>query len=72
MYMEKENFESLIKNIESNKIMVNSNVLELKQMEDLYGSINDSISFEKREEYKEVVDVIFIIIVIIIIIILLR
>ena len=58
MYMEKENFESLIKNIESNKIMVNSNVLELKQMEDLYGSINDSISFEKREEYKEVVDVI--------------
>ena len=58
MYMEKENFESLIKNIESNKIMVNSNVLELKRMEDLYGSINDSISFEKREEYKEVVDVI--------------
>jgi len=58
MYMEKENFESLIKNIESNKIMVNSNALELKQLEDLYGSINDSISFEKREEYKEVVDVI--------------
>lgn len=58
MYMEKENFESLIKNIESNKIMVNSNALELKQLEDLYSSINDSISFEKREEYKEVVDVI--------------
>lgn len=58
MYMEKDKFETLIKNIENNKIMVNSNALELKQVEELCGSINDAISFEKREEYQEVVGVI--------------
>ena len=38
--------------------MVKSEVIELHQLEEICGSINDSVSVENREEYKEVVDVI--------------
>lgn len=57
-YMEKDKFESLIKMVEESKLIVSSNALEIKQIEEVYGSINDNISFEKREEYKAVLDVI--------------
>lgn len=57
-YMEPKKFENLVSIIADNKLMVKSDVIEIEQIENLYGSINDGVSFEKKEEYKEVIDVI--------------
>lgn len=57
-YMEPKKFENLVSIIADNKLMVKSDVIEIEQIETLYGSINDGISFEKKEEYKEVIDAI--------------
>lgn len=57
-YMNFEKFQNLLCVISDNKLMVKSNVIEIDQIEELFGSINDCVSFEKKEEYKEVIDVI--------------
>ena len=57
-YMEMAKFEILIEKLEESKLMVNSSPLEIKQIEDLYGNIQDSVLTQKREEFKEVLDVI--------------
>lgn len=57
-YMEPKKFEILVSKIEQEKLMVKSDVIGVEQLEKIYGSINDSISFEDKEEYKEVVDAI--------------
>lgn len=57
-YMDKEKFGSLIKKIEDNKMMVNSNALEIKQIEEVCGSIYEGILSDEKKEYQEVVDVI--------------
>ena len=57
-YMKAKEFEILVSKIEEKKLMVKSEVIELHQLEEICGSINDSVSVENREEYKEVVDVI--------------
>lgn len=57
-YMEPKKFENLVSQISGNKLMVASDVIDVEQIEDLCGNINDSILSEKNEEYKEVMDVI--------------
>lgn len=57
-YMEPKKFEILVSKIEQERLMVKSDVIGVEQLEEIYGSINDSISFEDKEEYKEVVDAI--------------
>ena len=54
-YMEPNEFEILVSKIEQEKLMVQSDVIEVEGLEEIYGSLNDSISFEDRKEYKEVV-----------------
>lgn len=54
-YMEPNGFEILVSKIEQEKLMVQSDVIEVERLEEIYGSLNDSISFEDRKEYKEVV-----------------
>ena len=54
-YMEPNEFEILVSKIEQEKLMVQSDVIEVERLEEIYGSLNDSISFEDRKEYKEVV-----------------
>ncbi len=54
-YMEPNEFEILVSKIEQEKLMVQSGVIEVERLEEIYGSLNDSISFEDRKEYKEVV-----------------
>ena len=54
-YMEPNGFEILVSKIEQEKLMVQSDVIEVEGLEEIYGSLNDSISFEDRKEYKEVV-----------------
>ena len=54
-YMEPNEFEILVSKIEQEKLMVQSGVIEVERLEEIYGSSNDSISFEDRKEYKEVV-----------------
>ena len=53
--MEPNGFEILVSKIEQEKLMVQSDVIEVERLEEIYGSLNDSISFEDRKEYKEVV-----------------
>lgn len=53
--MEPNEFEILVSKIEQEKLMVQSDVIEVEGLEEIYGSLNDSISFEDRKEYKEVV-----------------
>ncbi len=57
-YMEPKKFEILVSKIEQEKLMVKSDVIGVEQLEDIYGSLNDSICSEGKEEYKEVVDAI--------------
>lgn len=57
-YMDLDKFETLVSMLTDHRLMVKSDVIEIEQIEEIYGSINDSISFENREEYKEVVNVI--------------
>lgn len=57
-YMQSEEFEILVSKIEQEKLMVKSDIIEIEQLEKIYGSLNDSISFDNRDEYKEVVDAI--------------
>lgn len=57
-YMEPKKFETFVSKIEEKKLMVKSDVIKVEQLEEICGSINDSISVEYKEEYKEVVDVI--------------
>lgn len=57
-YMEPNKFEILVSKIEQEKLMVQSGVIEVERLEEIYGSLNDSISFEDKKEYKEVVDAI--------------
>lgn len=57
-YMKPNEFEILVSKIEQEKLMVQSGVIEVEGLEEIYGSLNDSISFEDRKEYKEVVDAI--------------
>ena len=54
-YMEPNEFEILVSKIEQEKLMVQSDVIEVERLEEIYGSLNDSISFEDKKEYKEVV-----------------
>ena len=54
-YMEPNEFEILVSKIEQKKLMVQSGVIEVELLEEIYGSLNDSISFEDKKEYKEVV-----------------
>lgn len=57
-YMEPNKFEILVSKIEQEKLMIQSGVIEVERLEEIYGSLNDSISFEDKKEYKEVVDAI--------------
>lgn len=57
-YMDLDKFETLVSMLTDQRLMIKSDVIEINQIEEIYGSINDSISFEHREEYKEVVNVI--------------
>ena len=54
-YMEPNEFEILVSKIEQEKLMVQSDVIEVEGLEEIYGSLKDIISFEDRKEYKEVV-----------------
>lgn len=54
-YMEPDEFEILVSKIEQEKLMVQSGVIEMERLEEIYGSLNDSISLEDKKEYKEVV-----------------
>ena len=54
-YMEPNGFEILVSKIEQEKLMVQSGVIEVEQLEEIYGSLNDSITFGNKKEYKEVV-----------------
>lgn len=54
-YMEPNEFEILVSKIEQEKLMVKSDVIEVERLEEIYGSLNDSIPFEDKNEYKEVV-----------------
>lgn len=57
-YMDPQKFENLVSQISGNKLMVASDVIDVEQIEDLCGNIDDCILSEKNEEYKEVMDVI--------------
>lgn len=57
-YMKPNEFEILVSKIEQEKLMVQSEVIEVERLEEIYGSLNDSISFEEKKEYKEVVSAI--------------
>lgn len=54
-YMEPNEFEILVSKIEQEKLMVQSGVIEMERLEEIYGSLNDSISLQDKKEYKEVV-----------------
>lgn len=54
-YMESNEFEILVSKIEQEKLMVKSDVIEVEQLEKIYGSLYNSISFEDKKEYKEMV-----------------
>lgn len=54
-YMEPNEFEILVSKIEQERLMVQSGVIEVERLEEIYGSLNDSIFFEDKKEYKEVV-----------------
>lgn len=54
-YMNPNEFEILVSKIEQEKLMVQSGVIEVEQLEEIYGSLNDSITFGNKKEYKEVV-----------------
>lgn len=54
-YMESNEFEILVSKIEQEKLMVQSGVIEMERLEEIYGSLNDSISLQDKKEYKEVV-----------------
>lgn len=54
-YMEPNKFEILVSKIEQEKLMVQSGVIEMERLEEIYGSLNDSISLQDKKEYKEVV-----------------
>lgn len=57
-YMSADKFTAMISRIDEDKLMVNSKPLDIVQLEKVTGSINDCIELDKKEEYKEVVDVI--------------
>lgn len=57
-YMIVDKFQEMITKIEQSKLMIETAPITLDQLEEITGSINDCISFDKRQEYKEVVDVI--------------
>lgn len=57
-YMDLDKFETLVSVLTDQRLMIKPDVIEIEQIEEIYGSINDSISFENREEYKEVMNVI--------------
>ena len=57
-YMDPQKFENFVSQISGNKLMVASDVIDVEQIEDLCGNIDDCILSEKNEEYKEVMDVI--------------
>lgn len=57
-YMDAEKFKDMICRIEQEKLMINPTPINLEQLERITGSINDCISFDKRDEYVEVVAVI--------------
>lgn len=57
-YMDLDKFEILVSVLTDQRLMIKPDVIEIEQIEKKYGSINDSISFENREEYKEVMNVI--------------
>lgn len=54
-YMKPNEFEILVSKIEQERLMVQSGVIEVERLEEIYGSLNDSIFFEDKKEYKEVV-----------------
>lgn len=56
MYADK--FQDMITKIEQGKLMIETTPISLVQLEEITGSINDCICFDKRQEYKEIVDVI--------------
>lgn len=57
-YMFADKFQEMITKIEHDKLMIETTPISLEQLEEITGSVNDCISFNKRQEYKEVVDVI--------------
>lgn len=57
-YMLADKFQEMITKIEHDKLMIETTPISLEQLEKITGSINDCISFNKRQEYKEVADVI--------------
>lgn len=57
-YMIVDKFQDMITKIEQGKLMIETAPITLDQLEEITESINDCISFDKRQEYKEVIDVI--------------
>lgn len=57
-YMYVDKFQDMITKIEQGKLMIETTPISLVQLEEITGSINDCICFDKRQEYKEIVDVI--------------
>ena len=57
-YMRADKFQEMIDKIGQNKLMIETTPINLEQLEEITGSINDCISFDKRQEYKEIVNVI--------------
>ena len=57
-YMYENKFQDMITKIEQGKLMIETTPISLEQLEEITGSINDCISFDKCQEYKEIVDVI--------------
>ena len=57
-YMDSDKFMDMIDKIEQEKLMIESVPIKLEQLEKITGSISDCISFDRRQEYQEVVKVI--------------